>query len=989
MNRTFKRLAQGGVLNVSDTVIKFSFEGKTYSAIQGDTLESVLLSNNILNYARTQSGQFLTSASGLYAAITSIDTHHHSYAVSIHDFMITDGLQLSQTNKMTLKKKILSLAQFFTTKEAIPNAIIPITADSITRFIALADNDTPNNDVKKFTANMVFNIEKSYFHTDVVITGVNIFALQAALVYANAGLKVIVCDTAKDIAYNIFYNTELQSAFNALKAKAYAHPHITITKMTDICILQDKQHKNTRIVGLNRCYAYKNSPKDTSVSEKSDNLGHHNIELSVIHAPHIILAPSLQEMGFLFQGHHLPAVMGCREFIDLHIKFGLIPNANIVLYVSNDMAYDILTVNGITPDTVNAIIDTRQTMTQTMINAEKSGYKLYIGYVITHATGKNSVESVTFKSIQGGKEGLVKSVACDLLLHSSGYELDLSILNNMPEAIKISVSDDARISIMPDLEKLSDNHLSIIGYTSHHVHVTKESYKSVDDQCHEFLKSRYNITANTDNDTHLKPHITNTIMWQHPDFYGLHDLCRKEHVFFPQDIHYSNFIQTLYRYDNPLTALEAFKQNHNFYGNHRAIRILLSQMQKIYNFKPTEIACFYSDILTKLAYDCGLPPSHILIDTISVCGNPKLHILPVYDMDTYKIDNNHNMITPDYGMSALEIHDYYHKIKDYAGIRTFNDRDMIDISGSDAVQFIHNIFEKTAVEYKIYDTNTLLVGQHLFIQDKNCKTPILLMHYTENRFCLIMPHKTDCADTIQNAYDTHAHLKFAVHKLNQSWAYLQIIGDKAIQIFEKMTKTQMAMLPPDTVNLWIENIQLRFVTYNRYNIPHIDIMIASDAAASFYQKLTSDAFGLAPFSQPIYDMIALEAGHIFDMPLMPHHLGKNLPQNHTDADTLCTTQFTTEFTTQALAMPLANTHISLYGGDVFPETYQDTDTPQGIMLPNMVFSPHYNQYLVPTLLKGDFQQWENKIVSVVNKDKCYAIQVKIISDKMLKIQEVA
>lgn len=982
MNRTFKRLTHGGVLNVSDTVIKFTFEGKTYSALQGDTLESALLSNNILNYGRTQSGQFLTSASRLYAAITNIDTPDDRYAVSISDFMITDGLQLSQTNKMTLKKKILSLIQFFTPKEAIPPSLMPINADSMTRYV-IDNNNTATEDLKKFTDTMVFNIEKSYLHTDVVITGVNIFALQAALIYANAGLKVILCDTAKDIAYDIFYNTELQSALNALKTKAYAHPHITITKMSDICIAQDKQHKNTRIVGLNRCYAYHNSSQETSLaSEKQNNSGHHHIELSVIHAPHIILAPSLQEMGFLFQGHHLPAVMGCREFIDLHIKFGLIPNANIVLYVSNDMAYDMLAVNGITPDTVNAIIDTRQTMTQTMINAEKSGYKLYVGYVITHATGKNSVESVTFKSIQGGKEGLVKSVACDLLLHSSGYELDLSILNNMPEAIKISVSDDARISMMPDLTKLSDNHLSIMGYATHNACTTQEAYHSVYDQCHEFLKSQYNITAsNDDDDIYLKPHITNTIAWQQPDFYGLHDLCRKDHVFFPQDIHYSNFIQTLYRYDNPLVALEAFKQNHNFYGNHYAIRILLSQMQKIYNFKPTEIAQFYSDILTKLACDSGLVPSHILIDRISVCGNPKLHILPVYDMNTCKIDRYHNLITPDYAMSSVEIHDYYHKIKDYAGIRAFNDRDMIDISGSDAVHFINTIFQDTALAYKMSDITNLSVGQHIFIQDKHCKTPILLMHYADNRFCLIMPHKTDCADAIDNGYNTHTHLKVAVHTLNQSWAYLQIIGDKAVQIFEKVTKTHMALLPPDTVNLWIENIQLRFVIYNRYNIPHIDIMIASDAAASLYQKLTSDSFGLAPFSQPIYDMIALEAGHIFDMPLMPH----NLANNHINTDT----QLTTQFTTRALAMPLASTHTSLYGGDVFPETYHDTDLPQGIMLPNMVFSPHYNQYLVPTLLKGDFQQWENKIVSVVNKDKRYAIQVKIISDKMLKIQEVA
>jgi hypothetical protein len=226
---------------------------------------------------------------------------------------------------------------------------------------------------------------------------------------------------------------------------------------------------------------------------------------------------------------------------------------------------------------------------------------------------------------------------------------------------------------------------------------------------------------------------------------------------------------------------------------------------------------------------------------------------------------------------------------------------------------------------------------------------------------------------MQHLYETESHLKVAVHTLNQSWAYLQIVGTEAEAVFKKIIKMPMADLPNNVVNLWIENIQLRFVKYDRYNIPHIDIMVASDAAVSFYQKLTDNVFGLLPFSQPIYDMIALEAGRIFDMPLIQKH------------------QQTPEalFTTQALAMPLAKTHISLCGGDIYPETYQDHETPQGIMLSNMVFSPYYNQYLVPTLLKGDFHEWENKIVSVVNKDKQYAIQVKIISDKMLKIQEVA
>ena len=43
MNHAFKRLAQGGILNTSNKIVKFTFDNKTYSALEGDTVEMALL----------------------------------------------------------------------------------------------------------------------------------------------------------------------------------------------------------------------------------------------------------------------------------------------------------------------------------------------------------------------------------------------------------------------------------------------------------------------------------------------------------------------------------------------------------------------------------------------------------------------------------------------------------------------------------------------------------------------------------------------------------------------------------------------------------------------------------------------------------------------------------------------------------------------------------------------------------------------------------
>ena len=287
-----------------------------------------------------------------------------------------------------------------------------------------------------------------------------------------------------------------------------------------------------------------------------------------------------------------------------------------------------------------------------------------------------------------------------------------------------------------------------------------------------------------------------------------------------------DFIQILYQHDNPLMALDALKQNHNFYGNHHAIRILLAKMHQIYDFKPEQIVEFYHHILQKLSH-FGLPSGREITHKFSVCRNPKLHILPFNDNTI--INQSHIMQTPDYDMSAPHIQEYYHSIKNNAGIRAFNDRDMLDISGSDAIDFLKQI----APDFK-----NIAVGKHCFIHDKHCKTPILLFQYAPERFCAIMSDKAEFSKTAWQYYQENNHTKIALHKVNQSWAYLQLVGDKAIEIFEKIVKMPVTAIPNNHVSIWIENIQLRFVMYQRYNIQHIDMMIASDAAMSFYQKLT-------------------------------------------------------------------------------------------------------------------------------------------------------
>lgn len=961
MNRVFKRLTQGGIFNSPDTMIKFTFEGKTYTALEGDTIKMALLVNNITNHHRSVAGHFLSSSMGLSPVVTDItDNFLNHYRVATHDFKMTHGLKLSQTNKPNFASRLRSFVKFFKTSTGIHPAVIPITAKDITD--SLINKDIVTSDVMKFTEKMDFDTEKSYIHTDIAVIGTNIFALQAALILADSGLRVTICHDYSDIAYCIFRDSDLRSLYNDLKNRTQNHPNITFFKeIKTLSVVCDNVGKPSQIMGIQHQYGFDISATHT---KKQNNA----VALSVINAKHIVYAPALKEMGFLFQGHHLPNIMGCREFMELHLKFGLVVHHNnIILYLANDMAYDILSTTGINPDTISAIIDIRPTMTQTMIDAEKRGFKIYAGYVVTHATGKDCVQSVTFKSLRGDKDAVTKTVSCSALICSAGYGLDISLLDNLPQAVDITVSDDYKIAVTPKQEFLSQHHISLCGYALYNTDMPLENKQSVVDCVKKIIENLGIKTEISENPQIAQ--MLEQLQWSYPEFYDAHDLCRKEAVLFPQDIHYNDFIQILYRYDNPLNAIEALGQSHNFYGNHRAICILMIQIQKIYNLSPTDIKQFYHDILTTLNKQiCLISPRQIL-ETLSTCGQPKPHILPT--LDTQKLDLNNQIITPDCKMSASDIDKYFHIIKNHAGIRAFNNPDIVDISGTGAFDLI----QKTLKAYNhTLDFPVLNVGEHFIVSEKQTQNPTLIFYYAPNRYCVIFPAVSECKKICTNLYENNTPPPNSVmNNVTQGWAYLQMIGNDARHIFEKITKQPT---PQNSCELWIENIQLRFIIHNRFGVPHVDMLIVSDAAEAFYQKLTQQIAQLVPFGDNIYNMFALEAGAIFDMcSVHSTHSQTEEPQ--------------VNFKTPALAIPLVKLDKPLVGGDIFPDKNHLSEIPLGITFPMMIYSPFYNQYVFPTLLKGDLQEWENKIVSVMTKDGQETAQVKIISDKMSKIQEVA
>jgi|GEM_PF-6009608 len=951
MNRVFKRLEKGGHCNLSpEKKINFTFEGKSYTALEGDTIEAAFFANNLFHPGYTQNGHLLSCASGLYANITNVHEKDQQYSIAMRDFKISEGLKLKKTNKPYLKDRIRLLKKMFSSPQMIPENIKPIRAHDITQAYI---KTSPCLDACNMVKNMAFDSEKSYLHTDIVFSQYNIFSLQAALLCANADMKIILCHTENDNPWQIFYDKNLSEYASELYQSVHNHQNIKIINIDEITL--HKQPNKTHLIAFKRAYQYG--------CEKIHK--QQSAQIFVINARKIILSPTPKEAGFLFSGHHMQAIMGCREYISLYKNFGLQPQKTVTLYVSNDMAYDVLSLPHINPNVVNAIIDTRSKISPIMAKAQKTGYKLYSGHVITKTSGKNKIEAVSFQPISTTGDAHIKTVETHLLLQSSGYNLDLSVFNSIPSALTAEYAENKNLILNIDVKQKIGDNVDVLGYNL--CLNTAETSKS-DPLINKISKILVSLNIDNDINTQLPSHYVNILdhlKWSCPQQYTPHTLCARDQLYFPQGILYNDFIQLIYQHEYPSDIFDIINQDHYFCENLWAVQIILFEMKCIYNFTAQQMSDFYLDIYKRLIKYTFSNPTNIL-KKISISGQKKTEISFDGHIETAN--------TLDYALSLNEAQHNFHNITQNVGIRCFNNRDIIDISGFDAIAFLEKFCKHENIQQ---DLNNIAVGGHAFSQYKHFS--ILFMRTGMHNYSIITPETLDFDTRIQCFYKTYPNSKVIANDISHSWSYMQLVGKKAQAIFESLIQVSLSGTNKVIPQAWIGNIQIRFAFYQRYGIPHIDFLVESDAAVALYAQLTHpETYNISSFSEKIYNIIALEAGEIFE--------------KSTECQSM-KALYNTSYTTQALIVPLPKYDAlmtTIEGGSVYSEKMRGlNDPPKGIVSSSKIFSPHHNQYVIPTLLEGDFSQWENKIVSVISKDKKQQIQAKIISDKNTHIQEVA
>jgi sarcosine oxidase subunit alpha len=379
-------------------VLTFTFNGKTYSAYEGDTIASALAAAGVTVFSRSfkyhRPRGLLCAAGNCPNCLVQVGDEPNVRSCCTP---VRDGLAARSQNAWpSLNADLMSLTQtvdrflpagFYYKAFMRPRALWPLYERVLRHAAGLGEVD-PDSKPGYF--------DKVYKHADVVVAGGGPAGVRAALAAANLGARVLLLESEPALGGHLRYATDTVQGRPAhayaaeLAAQVAAHPNIAV--MTNTTAFGSYQHLWIAAMTGNR--------------------------LLKIRARALVVAAGAYEIPPVFENNDLPGIMlgsGAARLMNL---WGIRPGSRAVVLSANPrglrLALD-LRANGVE---VACVAEMRVQPDESLAAELKAaGVPVMTGASIVRADGAgNALRSVV---IQSG--GTTREIACDLLALSVGY----------------------------------------------------------------------------------------------------------------------------------------------------------------------------------------------------------------------------------------------------------------------------------------------------------------------------------------------------------------------------------------------------------------------------------------------------------------------------------------------------------------------------------------------------------------------------------------
>lgn len=413
------RVRRGGGAETRKTV-QFTFDGKSYQGLAGDTLASALIANGVhlvgrsFKYHRPRG--FVAAGSEEPNALVGVGAAQSRYTpnllatqVEIHDGLVAESQNRwpsLRTDAGFLNDYVAAFlpAGFYYKTFMWPRTAWKKLYEPLIRRMAGLGKAPTEPDADRYT--------QVYAHCDVLIVGAGPAGLAAALAASDSDASVIVCDEQAEMGGSLLSDRSAQ--IDGKMARDWVH-----AALDELC-------KRSNVKLMVRTTAFGWYPHNfIGLNERvSDHLGTTTANqprerLWQVRAKEVVLAAGAIERPLVFTNNDRPGIMLAGAAQTYVNRYGVLPGSQVVVFTACDSAYraalDLKTAGA----TIKVIVDLRNSVSGYWVDkARAEGIKVRAGSLLRRTSGRLRVSSVQVASITGGD---AETITCDLVLMSGGF----------------------------------------------------------------------------------------------------------------------------------------------------------------------------------------------------------------------------------------------------------------------------------------------------------------------------------------------------------------------------------------------------------------------------------------------------------------------------------------------------------------------------------------------------------------------------------------
>lgn len=418
------RIPGGGLIDRTRP-LSFTFDGKSYSGFEGDTLASALVANDVrlvgrsFKYHRLRG--ILTAGSEEPNALVTLRTGPHaepnSRATTIALF---DGLEATSQNRWpNLKFDLLAVNQlasplfvagFYYKTFMWPAKFWEKLYEPLIRRAAGLGTLSMLPDPDHY--------DREHGFCDLLVIGGGPAGLAAALTAGRAGFRVILADEDAHLGGRL-----LSERHEVDSEPAHHWAYQTAAELAAL--------PNVRVLNRTSVFGIYDGREYAAVERVADHLaqtpaGQPRQRLWKIIAKQAILATGAIERPLVFGGNDRPGVMTASAISSYINRFAALPGQRAVLFTTSDSGWrtaeDLLDAGA----DVAAIVDPRDSAPPVADTLRKRGVEILMGAVVTDVAGA-PVRKVTIRLAGGG----VRSIAADLVAMAGGWNPAIGLGSNL------------------------------------------------------------------------------------------------------------------------------------------------------------------------------------------------------------------------------------------------------------------------------------------------------------------------------------------------------------------------------------------------------------------------------------------------------------------------------------------------------------------------------------------------------------------------------